>query len=157
VGRIIGAHGLSGAIRLSPYTDNPNRFIKGEKISVGHHIATIQTIKKLKTNLLVKLDIANDRDTAESLKGLFITVTPDQIPLPPSGSYYHYQIIGLQVLTETGDHIGKITDILETGSNDVYVVSDSKKSELLIPATSEFVLEIKIDSSCMIVKLPEFT
>ena len=48
-------------------------------------------------------------------------------------------------MTETGDHIGKITDILETGSNDVYVVSDSKKSELLIPATSEFVLEIKID------------
>ena len=105
----------------------------------------------------MKLDIANNRDTAESLKGLFITVTPDQIPLPPSGSYYHYQIIGLQVLTETGDHIGKITDILETGSNDVYVVSDSKKSELLIPATSEFVLEIKIDSSYMIIKLPEFT
>lgn len=157
MGRVIGAHGISGEVRVSPHTDNPNRFIQGQKISVGDHIATLKTIKQLKTNLLVKLDIANDRSSAESLNGLFITVTPDQIPLPPSGSYYHFQIIGLQVWTKTGDHIGKITGILETGSNDVYVVRDRKQTEILIPATSEFILDIRIDCSCMIIKLPEFT
>ncbi len=73
----------------------------------------------------------------------------------PEGHYYFFDIIGLSVYTETGEHLGEITDILQTGSNDVYVAERKNEKPLLIPALKEVVLQIDIPGKKMIVKLQE--
>ena len=70
------------------------------------------------------------------------------------GEYFHFQLLGLRVLTEEREELGQITEILETGSNDVYVVSGAG-GEVLIPALVDVVLEVRLDEGQMIVDLPD--
>ena len=72
----------------------------------------------------------------------------------PEGEWFHFQLLGLRVLTDQGEDLGEITDILETGSNDVYVVSEGK-SEILIPALKSVINEVKLDDGVMVVSLPD--
>ena len=76
------------------------------------------------------------------------------VPEAEEGEYFHYQIIGLKVISVTGEDLGEITDILETGSNDVYVVV-GPTGEILVPAIRDVIKEIDVLSGLMTVDLPE--
>ena len=76
----------------------------------------------------------------------------DDNPLP-EGQYYHHQIIGLKVLTQQGELLGTIIEILETGANDVFVIRPSNGREILIPDTDEVILQIDLDKGQMIIHL----
>jgi 16S rRNA processing protein RimM len=78
----------------------------------------------------------------------------DAVPLE-DGEHYLYQIIGLRVETETGDVLGTLTEVLETGANDVYIVDSPQYGEVLIPATDETILDTDIQAGRMVVKLPD--
>ena len=95
-----------------------------------------------------------DRDQAIRLTGSWLCVPESDVPDAEEGEYFHYQIIGLRVRTVDGDDLGEITDILETGSNDVYVVT-SPEGEVLVPALSHVVEEIDVFGGLMTVDLPE--
>ena len=73
--------------------------------------------------------------------------------LLPDGSYYLYQLMGLQLITTTGDILGKIGDILETGANDVYVVQRDNHKDLLLPSTPDVVKSINLEKGQMVVEL----
>ena len=79
---------------------------------------------------------------------MFIKVSKDEVVPLPEGSYYIFELVGLECVTTTGMSLGRITDVLQTGANDVYVVKPNpgvtKLSELLIPAVSEVVLDINL-------------
>ena len=79
------------------------------------------------------------------------TPQPAEIPLAP-GEYFHYQLIGLAVGTEEGEELGTIREILETGSNDVYIVA-GPSGDLLIPALAQVVLQVDLDAGRMVVRL----
>ena len=70
------------------------------------------------------------------------------------GEYFHYQLIGMRVRTVEGEELGEIQEILETGSNDVYIIRDASR-ELLIPATAQVVLEVDVAGKAMTVRLPD--
>ena len=83
-----------------------------------------------------------------------ITVPPEAVPQLPEGEYFYFQLLELRVLTQEGEDLGRISDILVTGSNDVYVVS-GPTGEVLIPALADVIVKVDLDQGTMVVSLPE--
>ncbi len=114
------------------------RFPSGQRASYS-----LQSVRVDRQSLIVSLVGITSREAAAQLRGAVIEVMPDDLPGLLEGSYYHKQIIGLRVVTTEGIEIGRITDIFETGSNDVYVVRGHEK-EHLIPAIRDVVMKIDL-------------
>ena len=146
---------MHGDIKVQPLTDIPSRFSPGSVLRLGGTPARVERARSIKGGVLVKLDIVNDRTEAESVRGLFLTVPHEEVQTPPEGAYYHFQIIDMGVWSDEGEYLGQVKEILLTGSNDVYVVKDSGKKDLLIPALEEVVLEVDLPQNRMTVRLPE--
>ena len=83
-----------------------------------------------------------------------MTVPLAAVPQLQEGEYYHFQLLGMNVLTEEGECLGRVREILETGSNDVYVVS-GESGDVLIPALTEVIREVRLNEGLMVVKLLE--
>lgn len=165
VGRILGAHGRGGEIRVRPISNVASRFDEGNDLLLSAdgvvaekrplHIAGSRlTISKGKEELILLLRGYCDRDQALQLIGEWLYVKQSDVPAAEEGEYFHYQLLGLKVRTVDGDDLGELTEILETGSNDVYAVVGSE-GEILVPAVSQVVREIDIDAGVMVVDLPE--
>jgi 16S rRNA processing protein RimM len=92
--------------------------------------------------LLLTFDEINDRDAAEDLRGTTVRVSGSQLRPLPEGEFYHYQLIGLSVYVESGEKIGTLSEIIESGEVDVYVVRNRSGREQLFPALKEVVLDI---------------
>lgn len=104
---------------------------------------------------LVKLREYPDRTAVERLRGQFLMVRiEDAVPLD-EGEFYLFQVIGLPVRTEDGLELGVVTEVLETGANDVYVVSGGERGEILIPVTPATILSTDIAAQRITVRLPE--
>ena len=115
----------------------------------------VERSRKNKRGILVKFDSVADRTQAESLRGEELTILPDQVEPLPDGVYYHFQILGMQVSTEDGENLGAISEIIVTGSNDVYVVHEDDRRDILIPALPDVILEVDLQASRMTVSLPD--
>jgi 16S rRNA processing protein RimM len=102
----------------------------------------------------LKLEGVNSRDDVEELRGVLITVPRQAVPPPPEGHFYHFQLIGMHVRTTQDEDLGCITEILTTGSNDVYVAKLGGM-EVLIPALDEVIREVNVREARMTVDLPQ--
>jgi len=145
VGEIVNTHGVRGDVRVYPLTDFPERFKKNgvfllEKDNTTRHL-TIDSAKPHKNLLLVKFKEIDDMDSAEGIKGGLLKVPREQLTELPPDTYYVFDIIGMEVVTEEGLKLGTVSDVVQTGSNDVYVVKGTEK-EYLIPALKEVVKSI---------------
>lgn len=165
VARIIGAHGREGEIRVKVTSDVPGRFDEGQTLLVSQdgaasdgqtcRIASSRsTGSKGNDVLIISLRGYRDRDQALKLAGYWLCVPQSEVPAAEEGEYFHYQLIGLKVRTVDGEDLGELAEILETGSNDVYVVAGDGV-DVLVPALSRVVREIDIDAGLMVVDLPE--
>lgn len=160
IGQIVRAHGLRGEISVIVLTDFPERFETTEWVYLGNEFEAepyrLEKYRWHQKHILLTLDGVADRTQAEKLKGQLVQVPIEQAMPLPEGSYYLYQLIGLQVVTTEGKILGTITDILETKANDVYVVTneDSEK-ELLLPAVPEVVKSIDIEKGQVTIELIE--
>ena len=155
VGQIVATHGLSGSVRVRVLSDVPHRFDVGQSLNVGLSRYCIESTQPIRSGqlLLVFQGLHTQRD-ARSLVGQYVTVPATESPPLPEGEYFHYQLMGLRVVTEDNEDLGTISDILETGSNDVYVVTGAG-SEILIPGLTGVVKGIRLDDKIMVVDLPE--
>jgi len=155
VGVVLGASGLRGAFKVESLTDYPDRFSPGRTLFLKGRSVKVMSSRRTRRGLVVKLDLVNDRTQAESLRGTELTVPPDDLQPLPEDSYYFYQIIGMDVWDEDRGYLGKVTDVLRTGANDVYVARDPEGAEVLIPALEDVLLEVRTDENRMVVRLPE--
>ncbi len=159
IGKIIKAHGLKGVAKVYAYGESSAVFKMGRcMVAVGEDGSERNlTVKWAKPdNRMVLLAFAgiDNRDQAETLIGSELFA--DQISLPEleEGTYYWADIIGLDVYSVDEDYIGKVTSIIPTGANDVYVVK-SGEMEILVPALEWVVLSVDPENRVMRVKLPE--
>ena len=113
----------------------------------------VQACRTSRGRLLVELAECTDRDGAETLRGLEMYVSLGSAPPLPEGTYYQWQILGLLVVTGSGESLGKVVEILETGANDVYVVRGEGGQELLLPAIEDVVKEVDLEGGRMTVAL----
>lgn len=156
IGKIVAPHGVRGDVRVIPLTDYPERFQLLKKVHTDNGIILdVEQVKYHKQFVLLKFRGLNSINEVEKLRNRILQVKrEDAFPLP-EGHYYQFDIIGLAVYTVDGEHLGIITDILSTGSNDVYITEKDGSKPLLIPALKEVVKSIDISSGKMVVKLQE--
>ncbi len=158
IGKVNRAHGLQGEISVIVLTEFPDRFATTEWVYLGTEFEAeayrLESYRWHKDKILLTLAGVTNRTQAEQLRGQFVQVPlAEAMPLPED-SYYHYQLIGLQVITTTDQILGPLVNILETGANDVYVV-DHAGQELLLPAIPDVVQSIDLNQGQIVVKLLE--
>lgn len=155
VGRVASAHGVSGGIRVKALSDVPHRFDPGRALHIGGRSHSITHSSPAPNGqVILRLQGIDSVDAAKGLVGQPVTVPQSAVPPPRDGEYYHFQLLGLKVLTDDGECLGRVREILETGSNDVYVVS-GESGEVLIPALTDVILQVRLDEGCMVVNLME--
>ena len=163
IGIIVGAHGIQGAIRVHPTTDYPERFMDMKALVAEHPSKPpvkleVTGIKfhEGKGQVLVTAEGVNDRDAAEALKGRVITVAPDERVELPKGEYWIDSLIGLDVIDDgSGEHLGKLEEVMSTGGNDVYLIRANDGSQKLIPAIADVIREIAPEKGAMRINVLE--
>jgi len=162
IGEVLRPHGVAGELRVRVLTDYPERIVELDQIYLG----TSPTSRKIKPHklekmrmhkgyALLKLARIDDRNLADRLRGLYVMVHIDEaIPLEDD-EIYLYQLIGMRVQTTDGEDLGKITDVLETGANDVYIVNGGRYGEVLVPVTDETLIETDEINGIITVQLPD--
>lgn len=156
IGQIGAPHGVKGEVRVVPQTDFPERFERLTSVYLGDDKKLeIKSVRYHKQFVILKFAGIDDRDQVEALKNKLLKIErKDLMPLP-NGHYYIFDILGLEVHDLTGNRLGKINDVLHTGSNDVYVIEREAEQPLLIPALKKVVREIDFAAGKMTVELQE--
>lgn len=163
IGKIVGAHGVKGNIKVHSYAESLSVFEPGRSILVINTKGIEKTFeinwaKPHSRGGLLSLRGIDSRKSAEALIGSELFITRESLPELEDGVYYWSDIIGLSVFTIDEQYIGRVESIIQTGSNDVYVVKDLSRdhdNETLIPALESVVLEIDLENKTMRVDLPE--
>lgn len=156
VGRIVAPWGVRGEVKVALETDFPERFKRLTRVYLGEKTTcfVLEGSRLHKRYVLLKLEGCDDRKAAEKLRGQFVQIPIEEAMPLGEDEYYVYQIVGLDVWTIAGEHLGKVSQVLFTGANDVYVVQE-EKGEILIPAIEDVVLEVDLASGRLIVELME--
>ena len=163
VGKIVGAHGVKGNLKVHSYAESVSVFKPGSSILVIHagkieKYFTIKWAKPHGKSILLSFKGIENRNAAKTLIGAELFIERTDLPELEEGVYYWVDIIGLSVFTTDNQYIGRVESIISTGSNDVYVVKNRTKdgsTEILIPAVESVVLEIDFENKTMRVELPE--
>ena len=146
VGRVARPHGVRGGLIVEAVSDAIESLLPGSRLLLGEEQRrfTLQSLRRHAERYLMFLNGVNDREQAEVLRDAQIQI-PFQAAKPlPEGAYYHWQVLGLRVEDETGVQLGEVSQILETGANDVYVVRKPDGGELLLPAITSVIRTIDL-------------
>lgn len=163
VGKIVGAHGLKGNIKVYSYAESLSVFKPGSLILLinpkgfekNYKIKWVKPHGKL---ALLALKGVENRNSVETLIGSVFFIERSHLPEPEDGSYYWLDIIGISVFTTDDEYLGVVESIIPTGSNDVFVVRNPNRvhdNETLIPALGSVILKINLKLKTMRVDLPE--
>jgi 16S rRNA processing protein RimM len=163
IGKIVGVHGLKGVLKVFSYAESTTRYTSGMplhlKDSQGNEcVLKVVWAKSHSKTILLFLEGINNRDQAEELVGSELFIEKSELEVLEEGTYYWTDLMGLSVYSLAGDCLGVLTAIVQTGSNDVYVVKKMEgttETEVLIPALASVVREIDLVQRVMRVDLPE--
>lgn len=153
VGRISKPHGVQGEVRVELLTDVPERFEWLDTIYVGEanpRPVGIESVRYHQGVVLLKLTGYPTRTEAETLRGELLQVPESEAVPLAEGEYFLYQLVGLQVFTEEGMLVGRLSQVLETGANNVFVV-DGPHRQHLIPDIPDVVREIDIEAGRLVI------
>ncbi|HMZ06548.1 MAG TPA: ribosome maturation factor RimM [Anaerolineales bacterium] len=155
IGFLRRPHGVQGELIMDLHTDFPDRIRSGRKVYIGegHEAATLGSTRAHGNGMLVKIRGCDSPEAAGRFRNQWVYVKSAEVPPLPDGQYYKYELIGVQVFDENRLSLGTITEIIETGANDVYVVKNEGGRELLLPAIPEVVLAVNIAERTMNVHL----
>jgi len=153
VGYIVKTHGVKGDIKVISLSDIPDRFKSLKRVYIQTPSGEIKKyyikrVREIKGGILVSFDPPISMEEAKTLVKGYIKVPENEIPVLDKDTYYHFEILGMKVFTTSGEYIGKVVDIMSTGSNDVYVVRKGKK-EYLIPAIKDVIREVNVGEKKM--------
>lgn len=176
IGEIVSVHGVKGALKVLPLTDNPIRFCSLAEVDVvpkrGNRNGLVDkngtTYKVISATpagnvVLLKLYGIDDRDKAEQFRGMFLEIPREKAVKLPKDSYFIGDLLGCTVKTEDGEILGKLTDVQSTGANDIYEVTEvvndgegsnkQKKKSIWLPAIGEVIKDVDVEKGEIIVSL----
>jgi 16S rRNA processing protein RimM len=150
---VLAAHGVRGEIKCRIVTDFPaRRFKRGNTVLIRGDPHKIQGARIQGGTVLLKLEDIEDRDKAAALRGAEVEVPTLEAVSLPKGLFYWHQVIGLRVEDATShEPLGEVTDIIETGANDVYIVR-GQRGEILVPAIKDVVKQIDPEAGRMLIQ-----
>ena len=155
IGKFRKPHGIRGEIRMTVLTDFPELLEVGQKVFTepNYQPYQIRATRWHGGDMLVSLEGLPDRTAVEIFRNVMVYMKSQDMPAPAEGEFYHHQLVGLEVLTDQGEHLGIITEIILTGANDVFLVKPPEGKEILLPDTEEVVLNIDLNNKRMLVHI----
>lgn len=160
VGEIVNTHGINGEVKVKQITDFIDRFQVGKTVYAIDPKEQVRTLKidgcrTHKNNLLLHFEGYDSINDVEALKGLQLKIKKEQQEPLGENEYYYHEIIGCTVITTNGEEIGMVESILSPGANDVWVVVDERKKEILIPYIEPVVKKVDVLNKKVIIELME--
>ncbi len=158
VGTYVNTHGVRGEIKVYPHTDDIMRFsdlksIMLETKAENYITYEIAGVKYHKNMAILKLKGIDNINDIEKYKGSDLYITREQAVPLEEGEYFICDIIGADVVDDSGEKLGIIKEVLQTGANDVYIIKRENEKDLLIPVIPSCVLDVDIENSCVKVHL----
>ena len=154
IGKIVKAWGIKGKVKILSYAESSSIFREQKELYIrgrsGRQRLCLESVDEHKKGILLKFKGRNRIEDVEGLVGLTLYVDKNNLPPPEEGEHYWHELIGMTVETDSGKSLGKLTNIIATGSNDVYVVRKGAR-EWLIPAIQEVIREINVEQQLMII------
>ena len=150
VGRIVKPHGVDGEVVVEVLSDAPDRFTPGSRFDAGDPAGDrvsliVRRVRPDRGRLLVTFARVTDRDSADRLRGALLSIKGSDAAPPAAGTYYTWQLEGLEVVDEEGRRLGTLARVVERAGNDLWVV-DTGEGEALVPAVGEFVRNVDLDA-----------
>lgn len=161
VGKIVNTQGIKGEVRVISRTDFPEeRYKKGAKLFLdqpGKKMIelTVASHRKHKTFDLLSFENHPNINDVEKYRDGILKISSEQLKELPENEYYLHQIIGLTVEDEEGTEIGKVSEVLSPGANDVWVVQRKGEKDLLIPYIEEVVLKVDLEKKSVTIHIME--
>lgn len=154
VGRVLRPWGVHGMVKVQVLTDFPERFTASEEFYVGedYRPVILEQSGGHTGALLLKFAGYDTPEACGELRNQMLYIPTEEATPLQEGEYYIYQIIGLQVWTDEGELLGELTDVWETGANDVYVV-DHEGRDVLLPAIPQVILDVDLERKRLTVHL----
>lgn len=159
VGQIVNTFGIKGFVKIYPYVDDISRFDNLKKVHIKskkeEKELQIEEVKYQKNMVLVKFKGIETVENAEKLRNSFVEIDrADAIPLE-EGQYFIADLLGLDVFLDTGEKLGVLEDIYNTGSSDIYVVKNELGKQFLLPYIDEVIKQINLEERKIIVHIIE--
>ncbi len=157
IGRVSRPHGVRGELRVEVFSEEV-ALVDREAFFLGRRVDQlekyeVEALRMHQGRLLLKLVGVDGREAADGLRGWEVYLPRAELPPLAENEFYLYELVGMKVVTESGELFGKVTDVLRTGgANDVFVVSTAEK-EILLPDIAEVVLAVKRDEQEIVVRL----
>lgn len=151
VGLIVSPRGLQGHIKVNVETDFPERFSGSSQVYINRQATVIEEVSWHKGQAIIKLQGVDNEEEADTLVGCVIEIHRSQLFSLEEDVYFHFQLVGLNVITTGGDTIGTIAEIMSMASADIYVIK-GKNGEILVPATEEIIKSIDLEKGIMVIE-----
>ena len=149
IGKVVSAQGNKGEVNVLPLTDSIDRFNNLDNVFLRNKnsqtILNVEKIRIRKNMVILKLKDIENIQEAKMIVGSILEVERKNAVKLSKDTYFTFEIIGLEVYTENNIFLGKVENIISTGSNDVYVVKRKDKEELFIPAIHDVVKNINLE------------
>jgi 16S rRNA processing protein RimM len=157
IGQMLRPHGVRGEMRTAIHTGLPERFTWLDEVYVGYDPEdenpqpyTVENVRFHQGHVLVKLRGFDGRDEIDELRGKWLMVpVAEAVPLEEDEVFF-YQLEGLEVYTDAGEYLGKLTEVMETGANEVFVVQ-GPRGEILLPNTEEVVQQVDLEAGQVVI------
>jgi 16S rRNA processing protein RimM len=152
LGKVVGAHGLRGEVKVYPFADDPTAWSALPRWWLGGEGDAPETWRCLRLahcrersgGLVAALEGVSDRDAAESLHGMLLGVPREELPATEAGEYYWGDLVGLDVVNARGRPLGRVAGLIETAANDVLRVASEEGGERLLPFVDAVVREVDV-------------
>lgn len=159
IGKIVNTHGVRGEVKLIPLTDDPRRFDELEWVYIEKegmmNMHTIQQVKYTKGFVMIKFSGMESPDEANQYRDCFVLVDRKNAVKLPEDSFFICDLLGCNVFDEKGALLGELADVMQTGSNDVYIVRNASGKEILLPALKSVVRSISPENKRIDVVIPK--
>lgn len=157
IGQIVNTFGIKGMVKIKPFTDDINRFDKLETVYIENKKVKkeyeIEQVKYHKNMVLMKLKGINTPEEADKLRQSYLLIDRSKEEPLEEGVYYIVDLLGLEAYTDEGQLLGKVDDIFNTGSNDIYVIKDELGKQILLPGLPEVLKEVNLEKGKIIFHL----
>lgn len=160
IGKCVKPHGLHGEIAVKPITDFPERFEDTETVFAHQQKdpvkrLEIESVRHHSGGFLIKFQGVDSKDAAAGLRGYFLAVPEDELVELEEDEFWHWQLEGLQAYSPQGQIIGTLKEVIESPAHDLYLIETPEGRTHLVPAVHQYVPEINLDQSRVVVIIPE--
>ena len=157
VGAVTTTHGVRGELKVFPTTDAPERFLELERVFLDTGKALlplhIKNVKFFKNLVILKFEEYDNINDVVGFKGMNLLIPREEGAELGEDEYYYADLIGIEVYLEDGTRYGVLKDVMETGANDVYIVTKTDGKEILLPAIHDCILDVDPEENRMTVRI----